>query len=93
MESPAENGADRHVEPNVVDKAVPIIKKYGGSFIVASNHVTALRELTLTRLVVIAWENAQQTKDCNGSDEMREVRAYLDEHVKGSFALAAAVSQ
>jgi uncharacterized protein (DUF1330 family) len=78
---------------NVVDKAVPLIKKHGGTFLVATNEVTSLRDPALKRLVVIAWDNAQQAKDWYSSDEMKDVRAYLDQHDKGPFALANAASQ
>lgn len=78
---------------NVVDKAVPAIKKHGGKLIVATNNVTLLREPALQRLVVIAWDDAQQAKDWYKSDEMKDVRAYFDQHVKGPGALANAASQ
>ena len=78
---------------NVVEKAAPEIKKHGGKTIVASNNVTTLREPALQRLVIIAWDNAQQAKDWYGSDEMKVPRAYFEQHSSGPVALADALSQ
>ena len=78
---------------SVVDKAVPAIKKHGGKLIVATNDVTLLREPPLQRLVVIAWDDAQQGKDWYNSDEMKDARAYFEQHTKGPGGLANAASQ
>jgi uncharacterized protein (DUF1330 family) len=78
---------------NVVDRAVPLIKKHGGNILVATNDVTMLREPALKRLVVIAFDSVPQAKAWYDSDEMKSVQAYFNAHSKGSGSVAAAASQ
>lgn len=80
---------------NVLDKAPDAIKKHGGHFVVRTNDITVLRaaEPALKRYVIIGFDSAQQAKAWYGSDDMKGINAYNDQHTKGRAFVVEAASQ
>jgi uncharacterized protein (DUF1330 family) len=76
----------------VSDIAQPIIKKYGGTILAASNQVTTLHEPAMQRLAIIAWDSMEQANAWYASDEMKVPRSYFDPNTKGPGGLVAAVA-
>jgi uncharacterized protein (DUF1330 family) len=78
---------------NVLDKAPDAVKKHGGHFIARTNEITVLRaaEPQLKRYVIIAFDDVQKAKSWYGSEDMKAINSYNDQHTKGrAFIVPAA---
>ncbi|MDQ0360643.1 DUF1330 domain-containing protein [Breznakia pachnodae] len=60
-----------------IDKVVPIVKKYGGEYLVRSNLITPLSDnWKPDRMIIIRFDNKQQIFDWLNSEEYKNIADY-----------------
>lgn len=60
-----------------IDKVVPIVKKYGGEYLVRSNLITPLSDnWKPDRMIIIRFDSKQQIFDWLNSEEYKNIADY-----------------
>ena len=71
---------DAEMYNEYIEKAAPIVKKYGGEYLFKSNHLTPISgEWNLKRMILIRFPDKGRILQCFQSDEYRQV-AHLREN-------------
>ncbi len=78
---------DENMYREYIDKATPIIKKYGGEYILRSEKINILTgDWNLKRILLIRFASKEKIQECLQSSEYRDI-AHLRENSTTSKAI------
>ena len=78
----AEKNSDNREYESYIQEVKPIVERFGGRYLVRTNHVIPLSEKWKpNRVIIIEWESREQLETCFDSAEYRKIAAKRENSV------------